>query len=418
MLLTAFVLIEERSENPLVRLGILRSTALRRANYGAMALLGNWFGFQFIGTLYMQNLRGWSPIEMALAFLPAGLITLRSGSQIGRLVDRVGPALPVGAGLTSLGLAYLLFWNIGADSTYLTAMLPTFILSGIGFTLAFGPLTIAATADVGDDEQGLASGSSTPRSNSGSGWARGGDGGDRRRDVGISGGCGQLCGAARRLPPRDRGLDRDRGLGAAVTLIPLLGRFVLARVAVATSGDQGDARDWTAGAAGLGSAAPSREPPICRAFCAQPGPWPLLPCGCGLSSCPRIRSPEVETPLHSLTEPRFDLSDREGPRDECGVFGLFARTRCRAPDLLRALRAPASGPGVGRDRLRGRAHHDPARARARLAGVRRGEPARTRRRHGDRTRALLDHRRRRLGERPARLARTMAASWRLPTTAT
>ena len=44
----------------------------------------------------------------------------------------------MGAGLTSLGLAYLLFWNIGADSSYLTAMLPTFILSGIGFTLAFG----------------------------------------------------------------------------------------------------------------------------------------------------------------------------------------------------------------------------------------------------------------------------------------
>ena len=40
MLLAAFVLIEERA-NPLVRLGILRSTALRRANYGAMALLGS-----------------------------------------------------------------------------------------------------------------------------------------------------------------------------------------------------------------------------------------------------------------------------------------------------------------------------------------------------------------------------------------
>jgi MFS family permease len=46
----------------------------------------------------------------------------------------------------------------GAESNYLTAMLPTFLLSGIGFTLAFGPLTIAATSDVGNEEQGLASG--------------------------------------------------------------------------------------------------------------------------------------------------------------------------------------------------------------------------------------------------------------------
>jgi EmrB/QacA subfamily drug resistance transporter len=158
MLLTAFVLIEQRSENPLVRLGILKSAALRRANYGAMALLGSWFGFQFIGTLYMQNLRGWSPIEMALAFLPAGLIVAFGSPNVGRLVSRVGPGIPVGLGLVSLGLAYLLFWNISADASYLTAMLPTFILSGIGFTLAFGPLTIAATSDVRDEEQGLASG--------------------------------------------------------------------------------------------------------------------------------------------------------------------------------------------------------------------------------------------------------------------
>jgi EmrB/QacA subfamily drug resistance transporter len=158
LLLTAFVLIEQRSANPLVRLGILRSAALRRANYGAMALLGSWFGFQFIGTLYMQNLRGWSPIEMALTFLPAGIIVAFGSPNIGRLVTRIGPAIPVGLGLVSLGLAYLLFWNIGADSNYLTAMLPTFLLSGIGFTLAFGPLTIAATSDVSDQEQGLASG--------------------------------------------------------------------------------------------------------------------------------------------------------------------------------------------------------------------------------------------------------------------
>ena len=90
MLLTAFVLIELRSANPLVRLGILKSAALRRANYGAMALLGSWFGFQFIGTLYMQDLRGWSPIEMALAFLPAGLIVAYGSTRMPALVNRIG----------------------------------------------------------------------------------------------------------------------------------------------------------------------------------------------------------------------------------------------------------------------------------------------------------------------------------------
>jgi MFS family permease len=158
LLLSAFVLIEQRSDEPLVRLGILRSSALRRANLGAMALLGSWFGFQFIGTLYMQDLRGWSPIEMALAFLPAGLIVAYGSTRMPALVNRIGTTLPIGAGLTSLALAYVLFLNIGADSDYFSAMLPTFILTGIGFALAFGPLTVAATTGVGNEEQGLASG--------------------------------------------------------------------------------------------------------------------------------------------------------------------------------------------------------------------------------------------------------------------
>jgi EmrB/QacA subfamily drug resistance transporter len=241
MLLTAFVLIEQRSKNPLVRLGILKSGALRRANYGAMALLGSWFGFQFIGTLYMQNLRGWSPIEMALAFLPAGLIVAFGSPNIGRLVSRVGPAIPVGLGLVSLGLAYLLFWNISADASYLTAMLPTFILSGIGFTLAFGPLTIAATSDVKDEEQGLASG--LVYTSFQLGGAVGLAIATAVIDAGTSGSSAEAGSAQALLDGFQPGILVSiaiAALGAAVTLIPLLGRYVPARVAVATGGDKGD----------------------------------------------------------------------------------------------------------------------------------------------------------------------------------
>jgi MFS family permease len=157
-LLSAFVLIEQRSPNPLVRLGILRSGQLRRANFGAMALLGSWFGFQFMGTLYMQDLRDWSAIQMALAFLPTGIIVATASPNIGRLVNRVGTTLPVVAGLTTLAASYVLFLNIGANTDYLTGMLPTFILAGIGFALTFGPLNMAATGGVAPEEQGLASG--------------------------------------------------------------------------------------------------------------------------------------------------------------------------------------------------------------------------------------------------------------------
>ena len=75
--LTAFVIREQRTPTPLVRLGILRSAALVRANLAAMALFGSWIGFQFIATLYMQQLRGWSALDTGLAIFPAGLLVAR-----------------------------------------------------------------------------------------------------------------------------------------------------------------------------------------------------------------------------------------------------------------------------------------------------------------------------------------------------
>jgi len=41
-----------------VRLGILRSAALARANLGALLLVGSFMGFQFVAVLYLQELRG------------------------------------------------------------------------------------------------------------------------------------------------------------------------------------------------------------------------------------------------------------------------------------------------------------------------------------------------------------------------
>ena len=96
--------------------------------------------------------------DLALAFLPTGLIVAAGSPNIGRLVNRVGTTVPIAIGLASLAASYLLFLNIGANTDYLTGMLPTFILAGIGFMLTFGPLNMAATGGVAPEEQGLASG--------------------------------------------------------------------------------------------------------------------------------------------------------------------------------------------------------------------------------------------------------------------
>jgi EmrB/QacA subfamily drug resistance transporter len=157
-ILAAFVTIERRTAVPLVRLGILRSASLVQANLGAMMLIGGWFGFQFIATLYMQQLRGWSPLETGLAIFPGGLLVALLAPRIAPLVMRFGVRPLITAGLASTAAGYALFLPIGLDSAYAVAILPTMLLAGFGFALAYGPLNIAATNGVAPSEQGLASG--------------------------------------------------------------------------------------------------------------------------------------------------------------------------------------------------------------------------------------------------------------------
>jgi predicted MFS family arabinose efflux permease len=157
-LLALFVTIERRSAQPLVRLGILRSAPLVRANLGGMALFGSYFGFQFVGTLYLQAVNGWSAIETALAFLPAGLLVAVFSPRLGPLVDRFGTQKIITAGTASLLAGYLLFLRLGDSPSYVGLMLPTMLLLGAGFALMFPSLNIQAVAGVADHEQGLASG--------------------------------------------------------------------------------------------------------------------------------------------------------------------------------------------------------------------------------------------------------------------
>ena len=157
-ILATFVAIELRHSAPLVRLGILRSGSLVRANLGAMAMFGAYIGFQFIMTLYLQTLNGWSPIETALAFLPAGLLVAFGSTRIGPLVDRLGTSRVIAGGFLSLAAAYLLALRLEQTPDYVVAILPSIVFLGIGFALGFPSLNMQATAGVADHEQGLAAG--------------------------------------------------------------------------------------------------------------------------------------------------------------------------------------------------------------------------------------------------------------------
>jgi MFS family permease len=156
-LLAAFVAIERRAKAPLLRLGLLRSAPLVRANAGIMLFIGSFVAFQFITVLYMQELRGWTALETGLALTIIGLDAILAPTVTPRLIERFGTARIVLAGMLLAVAGYALFLPLGADWTY-AAMLPTFLLIAFAFSLAYGALTIAATDGVDDADQGVAGG--------------------------------------------------------------------------------------------------------------------------------------------------------------------------------------------------------------------------------------------------------------------
>ncbi|WP_290058190.1 MFS transporter [Amycolatopsis solani] len=157
-LLVTFVVIEKRSAHPLLRLGILRSGPLARANLGGALFFGAYIGFQFVVMLYLQRVLGWSALQTALGFLPAALIVAFGSPRIEPLIDRVGTPRTIFAGVVAHVLGYALFLRVDEHSGYAGFVLPSMILLGIGFTLAFSSLNIQATNGVADNEQGLAGG--------------------------------------------------------------------------------------------------------------------------------------------------------------------------------------------------------------------------------------------------------------------
>ncbi|MEV4344542.1 MFS transporter [Actinoplanes sp. NPDC049596] len=158
-LLAAFVIIENRVRHPLVRLGILRIGAIVRANASMAALMGSYVSFQFMMTLYLQDVRHWSPLRMALALLPAGLVVAFGSPFVGRLIDRYGTGRLIVAAMVSLSLGYIWFLaTAGTQPHYLVTVLPTMLLLGGGFGFGFSAIMAQATDGIADSEQGLASG--------------------------------------------------------------------------------------------------------------------------------------------------------------------------------------------------------------------------------------------------------------------
>ena len=158
-LLLAFLLIESRVKEPLVPLSLFRHRNVSTANVAGVLWAAAMFAWFFIAALYLQFVLGYSPRELAFAFLPANLIMAAfSFGLSARIVMRFGIRGPLALGLALAAGGLLLFARAPVEGTYLVDVLPAMLLLGVGAGLAFNPVLLAAMSDVKPSESGLASG--------------------------------------------------------------------------------------------------------------------------------------------------------------------------------------------------------------------------------------------------------------------
>jgi EmrB/QacA subfamily drug resistance transporter len=155
--LTAFAVVETRTANPMVDFKFFRSRSFAGANIVAFivsfAMLATFFFF----ALYLQNVRGYSPLQAGVRFLPMTAVIIVAGPIAGRWSDRIGPRPLMTTGL--LLNAISLFWqgHLSVDTPY-GMLVGAFVLMGLGMGLIMSPMSTAAMNAVDPTKAGVASG--------------------------------------------------------------------------------------------------------------------------------------------------------------------------------------------------------------------------------------------------------------------
>ncbi|MBX4197453.1 MFS transporter [Candidatus Saccharibacteria bacterium] len=159
VLIVIFLGIEAKTKAPLIPLRFFKMRNVQTANVVGILWAGAMFSWFFISSLYLQLILGYTPLKVGLAFLPGNLIMgIFSAVLSAKIVMRFGIKRPLAVGLLFAAAGLLWFARAPVSGHFLTDVLPSMVLLGIGAGTAFNPVLLAAMSDVKPHESGLASG--------------------------------------------------------------------------------------------------------------------------------------------------------------------------------------------------------------------------------------------------------------------
>jgi EmrB/QacA subfamily drug resistance transporter len=155
--LIVFVLIESRSNHPMVPLSLFRSRRFAGTNAATFVIWGAIGAVFFLLTLHLQNDLGYSALEAGASTLPITVLLLLFSAKSGAVAQRIGPRLPMTLGPVVVALAFVSMSRIKAGDAYLSHVLPPVALLGLGLVIVVAPLTATVLAAVEDRFAGVGS---------------------------------------------------------------------------------------------------------------------------------------------------------------------------------------------------------------------------------------------------------------------
>ncbi|GII84940.1 MFS transporter [Sphaerisporangium siamense] len=160
----AFVVVETRRSRPgspvpaLVPVRLFARKEFTAVNVVTLIMYAGLGVVTFLLVVELQVAAGFSPVAAGTSMLPVMLLMLLLSPRAGELARRVGPRLPMTAGILLCGAGLLLLARVGPGASYLTDVLPGVVLFGLGLSAAVAPLTATVLATADERYAGVASG--------------------------------------------------------------------------------------------------------------------------------------------------------------------------------------------------------------------------------------------------------------------
>ena len=158
VLMVTFVVVESRVEAPLLPLRLFRIKTVAGSNAVGFLLTASFYTFVFVGTLYMQQVLGYSALECGLAWLAASVTSLALAGLSQMLVTRTSAKLVMAFGMTLIGAGILWAAQVPTNGHFWQNLAGPFFVAGAGTAFAFIPVSIGALAGISGPDAGVASG--------------------------------------------------------------------------------------------------------------------------------------------------------------------------------------------------------------------------------------------------------------------